>query len=309
MASFLKSLLVAVPERKADAYTPNLALKPPNGTYFPHISLYFIQILALLAPPFRGRREIFSGIIIALAVQAHLYPHWTNEVSQAQPCSIGWSYYMATLAKLLFSGDEGPEAHYWRIDKPVKEALSFAAFGWKKLVWSLMVVFNQRGVRWNHQVKNVPPVMEKRKARFLLLQAYQFLKCMLIADLLFELSTHWFFTSPDGQIGNMNSKYVTLRHQDWRWSFLKSLVFASTPYFMLSMQYAQFAFVAVLLGFSSPEVYHLPLCSKRESISKKRSRTGPLPLDASQKLRRYETFGGNTGISKSAMLVESIESL
>ncbi|KAL1604767.1 hypothetical protein SLS60_004307 [Paraconiothyrium brasiliense] len=165
---------------------------------------------------------------------------------------------MATLAKLLFSAEPGPESSYWRIDKPAKEALKFAAFGWRKLVWAVMLVFNQRGVRWNHQVKNVRIVPKQRKIRFLAVQAFQFVKCMLVADVLFELTRRLMFTAPDGTVGDMNSKYLTLRHENWGWSFAKALVFGSTPYFMLSMQYAQFAFIAVLLGFSKPEDWPSP---------------------------------------------------
>ena len=166
---------------------------------------------------------------------------------------------MATLVKLLLSGDEGPEAHFWRLNSAEKEALEFRAFGWAKLKWALALIANQRGIGWNHEVKNVPPVKTRRKSVFLAAQAFQFFKCMLIADLLGQMSIRLFYTSPNGQVGQMNSKYLTLHHNEMRWSFLKSLVFASTPYFMLSMQYAQFAFVAVAVGLSKPEVSKLSL--------------------------------------------------
>jgi hypothetical protein len=238
----------------SDYHTPNTTFREPTDSIVPHVALYIIQFIALASPPFRGRRLIFSSLIVILAIQAHLNPHFTNTVALAQPFTISWSYYMATLSKLLFSEYPGPENNYWRIDKPAKEALTFAAFGWRKLVWATMLVFNQRGVRWNHQVKNVPVRPKQTKARFLIYQAFQFVKCMLVADLLFELTRRLMFTAPDGTVGEMNSKYLTLRHENLGWSFAKAFVFGSTPYFMLSMQYAQFAFIAVLLGFSKPEV-------------------------------------------------------
>ena len=243
-----------------DPAVPNLTLREPDSSIIPHISLFLIQIIALVLPPFPGRRGIFGGLIVALAVQAHLHPHFTNDVGIAQPFTIGWSYYMATLAKLIFSGDQGPEAHYWRVDRPAKEALNYAALSWKKFKWALILVFNQRGIRWNHQVKNVPPLNATSKLGFLARQLYEFVKCILVADVLFQLSIRLFFTSPDGLIGMMNSKYLTIRHPDWRWSFAKAFVFGAMPYFMLSMQYAQLSFLAVLLGFSKPEVWctHLP---------------------------------------------------
>jgi hypothetical protein len=51
----------------------------------------------------------------------------------------------------------------------------------------------------------------------------------------------------------MNSKYMKMYHPDWRWSFVRCLVFGTTPYFAMSMHYALFAFLAVLLGLSQPE--------------------------------------------------------
>ena len=235
---------------------PNLALQEPNASRIPHALLFICQFVALALPPFRGRRTIFCISIIYLAIQAHLNPHFTNNVGLAQPFTIAWSYYMNTLAKLIFSGPEGPEAHFWHTDKPKKEALGYGAFGLKKIRWAVVLVFNQRGIRWNFQVKNVPDEATKSRVGFLARQAYQFVKCMLIADLLFQLAPRLFFTPPNGQVGQVDSKYLTLRHPDWRWSFAKAFVFGATPYFMLSMQYAQFAFVAVLFGFSKPEVEH-----------------------------------------------------
>jgi hypothetical protein len=161
---------------------------------------------------------------------------------------------MATLAKLLFSDDPGPEVNYWRSDKPVNEAAGYRGFGWRKLRWAMALALNQRGVRWNHQVKNVPKTPQPSTSRFLAYQAFQFVKCLLVADLLFELTRRLIFTTPDGRVGHMNSKYLTLRHGNWGWSFARALVFGSTPYFMLNMQYAQFAFLGVLSGLSKPEV-------------------------------------------------------
>lgn len=243
-----------MPAIPADYYVPNTTFREPTDSITPHIALYIIQFVALACPPFRGRRTFFSSLIIVLAIQAHLNPHFTNTVALAQPFTIAWSYYMATLAKLLFSAEPGPESNYWRIDKPAKEALKYVSFGPRKLVWAVMLVFNQRGVRWNHQVKNVSSFLRQSKIKFLVIQGLQFAKCMLMADLLFELTRRIMFTAPDGNVGHLNSKYLTLRHNSWVWSFAKALVFGSTPYFMLSMQYAQFAFIAVLLGLSKPEV-------------------------------------------------------
>ncbi|KAF2677290.1 putative toxin biosynthesis protein [Lentithecium fluviatile CBS 122367] len=234
----------------SDVSTPNLVFREPKSSIAPHIALYLVQIIALASPPFRHRRAVFNTLIVSLAGYALTHPHFTNDMAMAQPFNIGWSFYLATLAKLNLS--DPPEANYWHIDKPAREATSYATFGWMKFKWAFMLMLNTRGIRWNHQVKNVPKLPKETKTRFLLSQALKFVKNMVIADFLFQLGLRIFWTTPDGRVGAMNSKYMTLRHDDWRWSFVKCLVFGATPYFMMSMQYAQFAFLAVLFGFSQP---------------------------------------------------------
>jgi hypothetical protein len=147
------------------------------------------------------------------------------------------------------------------VDKSAKEASGYAAFGWKKTVWAFNLIANQRGIRWNHQIKNVPAQSPKSKAKFLFDQLYRFFQCMLYADLLFELTRRLSFTTPDGKVGALNSKHLTMRDADWRWSFVKTFIFGATPYWMLSMQYAQFAFISVLAGLSKPEDWPNPFGS------------------------------------------------
>lgn len=236
----------------SDTNTPNKTFREPESSIVPHVALYVVQIIALACPPFRYRRAVFNVLIVGLASYALTHPHFTNDMATAQPFNIGWSFYLATLAKLNFS--DPPELNYWRVDKPAREAKSYAAFGWQKVKWAAMLMLNTRGIRWNHEVKNVPKVPQQSKWRFLLSQAFKFVKNMLIADFLFQVGIRILWTTPDGRVGELNSKYMKMRHNDWRWSFARCFVFGATPYFMMSMQYAQFAFVAVLLGFSQPGV-------------------------------------------------------
>lgn len=236
----------------SDINTPNTTFREPESSIAPHIALYVVQIIALASPPFRQRRAVFNILILGLGSYALTHPHFTNDMATAQPFNIGWSFWLATLAKLNFS--DPPEASYWRVDKPAREATTYTAFGWKKLVWAFNLMLNTRAIRWNHQVKNVPQVPKQTRSRFLVSQALKFVKNMLIADFLFQVGLRIFWTTPDGRVGEMNSKYMTMRHDDWRWSFAKCLVFGATPYFMMSMQYAQFAFLAVLFGLSQPGV-------------------------------------------------------
>ncbi|KAI1457506.1 toxin biosynthesis protein [Annulohypoxylon moriforme] len=233
--------------------SPNTALSDPDSSIIPHILLWVIQLVALSAPPFRGRRAGFSVLIAVLAVYCNLNPHFTNDFGLAQPFSLAWSFYMNTLAMLLFSGPQGPEGRYSRIDKPKGEALSYPGFGWNKIQWAAVLMFNQRGIRWSHEVKNVRKSPKTERSRFLGTQFIRFVGYLCAADLLYEIHRRVNFTSLDGLVGNMDSKYLTVQHPDIVWRFAKTFSIGALPFFMLSMQYAQGAFFAVLFGLSQPE--------------------------------------------------------
>ena len=243
-------------QKKIDSerYIRNDTFAEPKDSIIPHILLWVVQIVALSSPPFRGRRELFVTTIICLAIWNQTHPHFTNDPGRAQPFAIAWSFYMNTLQMLLFSTALGPEARHWRIDQPAREALAYTGFGFRKLRWAVSLMLNQRGVRWNFSVKNVHKVLAKSRARSLAFKAFEFVKYVIAADIVFQLGIRLFFTSPDGEIGAVNSKFVTLKHPDWRWRFVKCFVFGATPYFMVSMQYAQFAFISILLGLTKDEV-------------------------------------------------------
>lgn len=243
--------------RETTALHTNTTFQEPQSSIFPHVLLYIAQVVALASPQFRYRRTIFNILIVGLASYALTHPHFTNDMATAQPFNIGWSFYLATLAKLNFS--DPPEFHYWRSDRPAREASSYGAIGFAKVKWAISLMLNTRGIRWNYGVKNVPAVLPQSKSRFLASRALNFAKNWLLADLFFQLGIRLLYTTPDGRVGRLNSKYTTMRHADWRWSFAKAFVFGATPYFAMSMQYAQFAFIAVLIGLSRPEVSFRPM--------------------------------------------------
>lgn len=236
-----------------DRFTPNTLLRDPIGSMMPHVLLMAIQLLALAGPPFRYRRELVAVATLGLGVTYLSRPHFTNDFGLAQPFSMAWSTYLATLEKL--AADGGPEACFWRIDKPTQEALSYPAFSWQKIRWALVMIFNMRGIRWNYQVKNVPPAPERgRRWRFLLNQVVALGYYMLMTDIFSQLGIHLFYTAPDGKVGAVNSKFVTLASPNLGWSFLKTLAFGTMPYYMIQTQYTAFSILAVLSGLSKPEV-------------------------------------------------------
>ena len=215
-----------------------------------------LQLLALAGPPLPYRRGILIVITLGLGAASLSRPHFTNIFGLAQPFSMLWSTYLASLEKLAMGA--GPEASFWRIDQPAREALAYPSFGLQKLQWALVLIFNMRGIRWNYQVKNVPAVskMAVRGSRpcFLAWQAAALAYYVFMADLLSQLGIHLFYMGPDGRVGAVNTKYLTLRSPNLCSSFTKALVFGATPYYIVQLQYTSFSILAVLLRMSKPEV-------------------------------------------------------
>lgn len=246
--------------------TANRDLRIPTGSIIPHILLLAAQILLLISPPFKGRPFLSVFMILSLLVFSQLNPYFTTDIGLAQPASIGWAFAMSTLEKLLLHGPFGPERAFWHTDRPKGEATSYRAFGLQKLRWAIVLITNMRGIRWNFQVKNVPLLPNQWKSFFLVSQLLNFLYYILMADFLTCLSIHWFYTGTNGRIGDVDSRFLTLQHSNWGWSFAKALVFGATPYYMLSAQYTFGSMVAVLIGISKPEV-----CSLHASRNAERS--------------------------------------
>ncbi|KAJ8121570.1 hypothetical protein ONZ43_g2009 [Nemania bipapillata] len=226
----------------------------PDGSIVPYILLYVVQLVAFISPKFPGRRYVFSGILLGLLVQVQLHPRFTKDIGSAQPFCIQWSFLLATLEKLLLSGDEGPEAYFWREDVGKREAENYSAFSFRKLNWATMLLLNQRGIGWNHQVKNVPRSTTTTKLGFFLSRFFQFVKSFVLADLCFHLGIRFFYTNPEtGVIGDIDSSLITLKYACPGWSFSTLFVFAATPYFALSAQYALLSIICVALGLGAPE--------------------------------------------------------
>ena len=208
----------------------NAVLRQPTSSATPHVLLWVVQMVALTLPPFRGRRELFVAVVLALASHAQLNPHFSNNLSLVQPAAISWSFYLSTLEKFLSSGDAEVEGTFWRIDRPEKEALAYGAFTISKLRWASMLMFNQRLIRWNRQVKNVPPLQQSSRTSFLTRRLYELVRNVLVVDLLSQLWLRLFYTSPGGEVGMVNSKFLSLRHSDWRLDLVRCLVFGALPY-------------------------------------------------------------------------------
>ncbi|KAF4614376.1 hypothetical protein G7Y89_g15360 [Cudoniella acicularis] len=242
------------PPPNAFALPANRELATPTGSIIPHILLWLIQIITLSAPHFRGRRALFSCAIIFLAISALQNSHFTNDAKNAQPFALAWANWLATLEKILFSGDAGPEGSFWRVGHDVREAEAFSAFSFSKLKWALVLIFNLRGVRWNYEVKNVPKAPKAlRKSHFIRTQLLSFEYYFLMADIMSNLWIRLYYTSPAGTVGQLDSKYLTILHPDWRWRLTKTLIFGPLPYYFMNVQYTLLSIPAVLLGMSQPQ--------------------------------------------------------
>ena len=239
---------------------PNTDYSSPTGSILPHVLLCIAQPATLVSPPFPGRGALFSAGILLLVFWSHANAHFSNDPGITQAFALLWPNYLGVIEKLLFSGPGGPELRFWRIDKPAHEATGYAPLGWQKWRWAAALTVNLRGVRWNWQVKNVPAVElegAKHRRQFLVGGLWRTLYYFLAADTVNQLWIHLFYTPRRGQVGVVDSKYLTLRDEDWKWRIVKSWLWGQLPYFFINFQYAVGSVVFVGLGISRPEVCSL----------------------------------------------------
>lgn len=238
-----------------EATTPNLKLRDATGSIWPHIALILVQIVAYNVPNFAGRRLVFGLAIVGLAITAQLNL-FTQDIATANLFALAWPHYLSTLEKVVFAGDKGPEGDLWRLDKRAQEALSFAPFSYEKLKWAVVLLLNLRGVDWSFQIPKIPRKGSRysSRARFLVAQSVELVGVLFMADLVSHAMIRLNFSRAGYPPGTLNSKCLTLRDPDPFWSFLKTLVYGSGPYYFINMQYITCSIVAVALGISQPKV-------------------------------------------------------
>lgn len=243
-----------------EARTPNTELRDATGRIHPHLALILAQIIAFNVPNFSGRRRLFALAIACLAVAAQLN-RFSQDVATANMFALAWPHYLSTLEKIVFAGPKGPEGDLWRLDRPAQEALRFKPFSLRKIKWAVILLLNLRGVDWSHQIATIPKLGWRyhSRGRFLLAQTIELLGVILMADLIAQTTIRLNFTSIDGSVGRLNSKCITLRDPDLTWSFLKTLVYGSGPYYFINMQYIICSIVAVAVGISQPKVSKSPI--------------------------------------------------
>ena len=239
----------------ADNSKLNFVYTPADGSIVPHILLFLVQMAALSAPVFQGRKALFSMLIIGLAVAANLN-RFTTDPGLAQFFSLAWPHYLSVLEKIMFAPHPGPEASLWRVDRPSGEAFAMTPFGISKLVWAFVIWFNLRGIRWNFQVKNVPngPPPGQGRWSFVGGQLVAFIRLLLMADLFSRLARFNFHTAADGSVGSMNSRYLTTRHPNLACQLYRTATVGVIPYTFMNLQYVGGAALWVTLGISKPEV-------------------------------------------------------
>jgi hypothetical protein len=218
----------------------------PTGSPVPHFILPVVQIIALASPPFRGRSFLFVHLIAAAAYSAH-----TNQFSDDPGLRYGlacvWPYYMATIAKLLFTV---PEQDFYRLDKgPIQ------APGWSfaKFKWAAALFINHRGIGWNFQVKGVPEQAPTTRTWFVLQRICKLFVSYLILDALACYQRLHFDGNDQATLTYRDSNILT--------SFWNSAVAGMTPYFLMSVQYSLLSAVTVSIGICAPEV-RSSLCNR-----------------------------------------------
>jgi hypothetical protein len=222
-----------------------------------HLGLLAVQLVVLAGPPFAGRNALAVAAVVALAAAAHVTGPASPNAAEAQPYTLLWPVYLATVEKAVTAARSSSsiERCYWRYDRGAYEAARMRPFGLAKCRWAAALLVNPRLVRWNLEAKNVPPPITTPKAKFLGAQLVALVKMVLITDFLLQMGIRLFWTPPPGAGARFaDSKHLSIRDPALGWSFFKTLLFACGPYFFMNMQYVAVSLVAVTLQLSQPIV-------------------------------------------------------
>jgi hypothetical protein len=238
-----------------DQWVSNREILPARGTILPHILLLLIQLLALVSPPFPFRRTVSIAAIFSLALVSQFNSPFTSDVGTMQPWTLMWPCWLSTISHILLSkSDKGVLATASYKYPSYFESGKIRASPLSRLLWASNLIVNLRGVNWNYQVKNIPAQPKRTYRGFLLSQIFYLAYLILMCDFILQLDIRLFLTNPNGAVGELNSKHITLRHAGLKWSFMKALVFGCGPYFFINLQYVTCSIIAVATGISSPEV-------------------------------------------------------
>ena len=226
----------------------DIPMLKPTGSISLHILLVLLQVMALVAPRFQGRQAIFGTALVSLFLISRIKPHFSNDLGKVQPFVLNWAAWLSVLTKTITTGAAGPEAHFWRIDRPAREAMGMQAFSPTKIRWAIAMLLNMRGIRWNYEVKNLQHSQAELKSVFLLKQLRYLLYLLFMGDMASEIWRHFMF-SP-----GIDPKYLTVRSPSLVYRFAWTWLCGLLPYYLIQIQYVVCAIISVLIGLSVPEV-------------------------------------------------------
>ncbi|KAF2733410.1 hypothetical protein EJ04DRAFT_553344 [Polyplosphaeria fusca] len=160
-----------------------------------HLALIAVQLLFIAAPPFSFRNSFLAGAIVVLVISTHIVGPSSDQVSEAQPYTVLWPIWLATLEKCITARNSNIEDSYWRIDRPEREGNDMLPFAPMKFLWVGAMMANRRLIRWNMQVPNVRPVRTKGtpaanqlpKWRFLVTQIFNLLEMIIGIDVVIQI--------------------------------------------------------------------------------------------------------------------------
>ena len=149
--------------------------------------------------------------------------------------------WLFTVEKFLHS--QPPEAVLWRVTRGAEDVKDMAAFSVEKLIWSVLLLSNFRGIGWNWEVKNIARQDDSHPRIFATKRACRTFILLFLFDFLQHVANKL-----------MSPTTGTIRHEHWMRDFTHILCFCLLTIVQLDLIYSATSAISVACGFANPKV-------------------------------------------------------
>jgi hypothetical protein len=214
------------------------------------IVAFEVSLLALFSVPHHHQRNrAVLCVLCAIAIISVYAAPLADESYCGRVWGFAWVIWLATFTKFLPT-TVSPESKYWRHSHGFREAEDLESSDPQKIAWSASLVHNLRGVGWNWQIDGVVPHVESRRLQFVLGRCAQTAALLFVTDIFQHAMLKLYPTvTPDAL-----SRNLTIRHSEWIHDCANKVIFGTSAYVTIQLNYVALSTMAVACHWSNPQV-------------------------------------------------------